>query len=164
MEENKENIKTSEEARRYELGYLITPLLPAEKVSSELTEKVILPLEKLGCMIINQQTPTMMNLAYILYKTIEHKRDKYKQAYFGNIIFSVKPENISKVKDIIDKSGLFLRYLLIIAPTVSTKTGSRSMIKSIRPIKKDSGKDKEVPVVVKEEEIDKEIEGLLTDI
>ena len=162
MEENKENIKISGDGRKYELGYLLTPLISAEETSSKLTEAVILPLEKLGSMISSQQAPKMIDLAYTIYKTIEHKRDKYNQAYFGNIVFSTKPENLDKIKDILDKSGLFLRYLLIIAPTVS-KAKSRPSVKSVRPVKKDLS-DKEVPTVVKEEEIDKEIEGLLTDI
>lgn len=164
MEENKENIKISGDGRKYELGYLLTPLVPAEDTSSKLTEAVILPLEKLGSIIVSQQAPKMIDLAYTIYKTIEHKRDKYNKAYFGSIVFSTKPENLDKIKDMLDKSGLFLRYLLINAPVVS-KAKPRSSIKSVRPVKKDlSNKDKEVPAVVKKEEIDKEIEGLLTDI
>jgi ribosomal protein S6 len=145
--------------KTYELGYLMTPLLPEEKVI-ELIEAKIKPLiAKLGGQLKGEDAPKMIPLAYQIRKVVEHKGSVFNEAFFGALRFTFEGEAVNSFKDELKKMNEVIRSLVIILPPDYNKKPERR----IPPVAKDN---KEAPiaettVITNDAAIDKEIEGLL---
>ena len=109
----------------YELGYLILPSIPEDKVSLvlDLIKKVI---TKEGGRELDAEAPFKQDLAYSMSKTIGASRYVLFDAYLGWIKFEVEPEKISLIKDGVEKIGEVLRFLLIKAPRETTFTFAKA--------------------------------------
>ncbi len=151
-----------EQLNVYEVGYLLSPLVAEEKVVDEVNN-IRLVLEASGGLIVSEENPKMIGLAYTVSKSISSKKSSFDNAYFGAIKFSLLPNKISEVKVSLDKNDLILRFLIIKTvkdtPRVSFAPASMGVVKT-DPIKVAKVETKEKETMT-EQEIDKEIEGLL---
>lgn len=161
----------------YEVGFHIVPLVRAsadgreeDKVAAEV-DSIKSIIEKNGGVLITDEFPKLINLAYTMVKDIDGKRMKFDTAYFGWLKFEMKTDSITAVKGWMDNNKNVLRFLIIKTVKESTlapktiifgkddslrKAGSKSAFK-----KKDNTEKKKI--FVSEEELDKTIEELITE-
>jgi len=157
------------ETRKYELGFLLSPYVPADSILETAEAEVFSHIAKMGGEVTKTINPVMRPLAYQIKKRIGHKQTAYKDAYFGSVFFSLPADQAPGLIEVLQKSELIIRHLLIIAPdyTAGKKGASRPTVATASPTPTDSKTpvtdEKKVeaePVDTKE--IDKEIEDLLT--
>jgi small subunit ribosomal protein S6 len=136
------------EQKIYELGYLLSPLLPEEKLDEEISllRKAI---EDQKGFIMAEARPKMQKLAYLV--------KKLENAYWGWIKFSVSPESIGVIKNSLEKlKDKVIRFLI-------TETAKETLAPA--PVKRLIRKKKEIVSEIKKdanlEEIDKKLEELL---
>jgi len=150
------------EAKTYEIGYLLTPFLPLEKVEETVEALYKSWIEDLGSLMIVKTSPRMRSLAYPVSKFISNKKSTFKEAYFGAVKFQASPEKIRTIKELAEKDNNIIRFLIVSVPKNAERVIAPrgAMGKRVRP-----ATAKEDGVVKGEEmtseEIDKEIEGLL---
>ena len=72
----------------YEIGYLLVPSIPEEKIAEE-AASVRGQVEKEGGLLIMEDIPKMRPLAYSISKIIDSKRERFNQAYFGWVKFEI---------------------------------------------------------------------------
>lgn len=130
------------EQRMYEIGYLLSPLIPEEKLDEEISILRKIIEDKQG-FIMSEARPKMQKLAYPI--------KKLETAYFGWIKFTAAPSSLPEIK-----SPQFIRFLIteIIKETL-TPPPAKKIIKKKKTII--SG----IKEGVKFEEIDKKLEELL---
>ena len=99
----------------YEIGYLILPSIPEDKLSlvTNVIRKVI---TKEGGVEIDAEEPLKESLAYSMSKTIGASRYVLSDAYLGWIKFEVDRAKALVIKAGIEKIEEVLRLLLIKAP------------------------------------------------
>jgi len=126
------------EQKMYEIGYLLSPLIPEEKLDEEIFVLRKSIEDKQG-LIISEGRPKMQRLAYPI--------NKLETAYFGWIKFMAEPSSLPEIKN-----PQIIRFLIT------------EIIKS-SPAKKIIKKKKAIIPGIKEgvkfEEIDKKLEELL---
>ncbi|MEX0918823.1 MAG: 30S ribosomal protein S6 [Candidatus Paceibacterota bacterium] len=154
----------SEENKKYELGYLLSPMVPAEDLEEVLAEEITKPIAKIGGEITANSQPQLRDLAYAISKKIGNSRTTFRHAYFGYIQFIAEPAAVTKLNEVWIKNEKLVRVLLIIAPklTGKKKVSSRPPVAN-RP----SPNHPPAPVeskLVDEKAIDRQIEGLLTEV
>ncbi len=96
----------------YELSYLIEPSF-TEKEAADYHESIKKSIEKEGGVLGSEQPPTQKNLAYAI--------DRKDKAYLSSVDFEAEKENISKIKEKMEKEDNVLRYLLITKQTLKEK-------------------------------------------
>jgi ribosomal protein S6 len=134
--------------RVYELGYLLVPTLAEEKVR-DAAQKIKNTLSQFGATIISEDSPVLIDLAYTMAKTIENKKEKFDEAYFGWIKFEVLPEGLASVKNWCDNEVDLIRFIII-------KTVRENTVSSKKSLAKDSAKKRQ-PVLTEEVEAPKEV-------
>ena len=145
------------EQKIYEIGYLLTPLVPEEKIDEEVAQ-LRGEIEKNHGLILTEGRPKSQRLAYPI-KALNSPTKGFGTAYFGWIKFLVDAEALLKIKDGVDKNQNLLRFLLIhhkakeVAAKKPAKKRARTrIIKSAEP---------KVETEIKVEEIDKKLEELI---
>lgn len=161
--------KSKTEIKKYELGYLLSPLIPADDLEAVVQDQIVALVIGLGGEVTASPVPVMKNLAYPVKKDSGNKRANFKDAYFGYIHFTLNPSNITKFNESLTKVDAILRVLLIIAiKTVGKKpaitTSAKEESKVSQPSEKNTPAKPEVREGAKQEEIDREIEGLLSPV
>lgn len=141
------------ERKMYEIGYLLSPLIPEEKLDEEISVLRKLIEDRQG-FIMNEGRARIQSLAYPV--------KGFDSAYFGWIKFAASPEVLPEIKISFDNpptgEDKIIRFLIIktvkgaAAPRLMKKQVVRKKISPERP-KEKSG--------IKPEEIDKKIEELL---
>lgn len=147
MENNDKNL--------YEIGYLLIPIIPAEKISDEVNVLKSY-IESNGGVVMAEEQPKMRDLSYeILHRVAGGKNSRYDTAHFGWVKFDLSPLMVKNVEAEIKKNPSFLRYLVI---NLSRDMGSPEKIDTKKtPIIKKPKK------IADEVEIDKEIDNLLVE-
>lgn len=156
------NIKL-EDQKTYELGYLLSPLIPeetSEEASQAMIQKIIVGQ---GVEVISQQNPKIKDLAYPLSKTVGGQKNKFKQAYLGVVKFKTEPSKVILIKNLLDKEENVIRFLLIIAPKKSEKTPAPRRGFGAKTVSTEKDNADSVKPEMSAEEIDKEIDDLITD-
>lgn len=113
-----------QENQVYEIGYLILPSIPEDKLSDSVNsiEEVI---KKYGGEKFDSEVPFRHDLAYPIAKTVGASKYVVNDAYIGWIKFDLPAEALAKegaehpvqlMKAELDKIDELLRYLLIKAP------------------------------------------------
>ena len=149
--------------RVYELGYLLVPSLSEEDTPvtfGNLKELI----SSLGGMVISDEIPKMLNLAYPMVKVIDNLRNKFKTAYFGWIKFTMDSEKILELKKRLDLDSNFLRFLILKTVKENTINAKRFVRGDMtyRKIRTEKTKNNnEIVVPINKEEIDKEIEAMI---
>lgn len=147
---------TSEEGlpRIYEAGYLITPTIPEEAVGGEVVKLREL-IGKFGGSVVTEEDPKLRELAYEMEKVISHKKEIFRNAYFGWIKFEMDADDVTAFQKALDGNASIIRYLLI--STVREHT-----IASKRPMSRGpEGRRTKDGTKLSDEEIEKTIQELV---
>jgi len=84
--------------RVYELGYHIIPAISEEEAPKE-AAAIKGFIKENGGVVISEEAPKHMELAYAMYRTESGKKEKFEAAHFGGIKFEMDPTNVAKVKE-----------------------------------------------------------------
>jgi ribosomal protein S6 len=147
----------------YEVGFHLLPTIDESDVPNQ-SSNIKSIIEENGGVILSEEMPKMMILAYDISKAVNSKKQKFNKAYFGWVKFEVAPGKVTDIKNKIENNQNVLRFLII-------KTVRESTIHTpkIPMFKKDpgasSGQERgeehaEKPKV-SEAEIDKSIDELV---
>jgi|SRR3989344_3389135 len=122
-------MKNSENDREglsiYEIGYLILPSIPEDKLSG-VVDSIRQAVAAEGGAEIDAEAPFREPLAYPMSKTIGVSHYVLTDAYLGWIKFEIERSKIATVKSGIEKIGEVLRFLLIKAPRETTFTFAKA--------------------------------------
>lgn len=180
MSESTENFEGQEnEAKVYELGYLLVPFIASEELSANVSKVFKDLISSLGGEVTTELEPELIPLAYTVGKLMGGKRSRFNDAYFGALKFKLEPGQISALKEGIDKSDLVLRYLLLSLPKGSEKEPLKKRLVIKREERAIGREETEFLLEKKEEEVkepkeeskeqmtteemDQEIDNLLTE-
>lgn len=142
------------EPKIYEIGYLLSPFIPEEKIDNEIADLRKLIEERQG-LIVNEQRAKLQKLAYTIKKP--HK-GKFDSVYFGWIKFMTRSSVIPEIKSAFDKKENIVRFLVTkILKEEPLKRAVKKIVKKkiVTPL---SEKPK---TEVQLEEIDKKLEELI---
>lgn len=99
----------------YELGFLILPSIPEDRLSGVVdVMKAIITQE--GGAVIGGEDPFKQDLAYTMSKTVGASRYVINDAYIGWFKFELEPEKAPLVKAALEQVDEVLRFLLIKTP------------------------------------------------
>jgi len=98
--------------RIYEVGYLVLPTLPEDKVAAAVTS-LKAALEKSNAIVISDENPRVTRLAYSIEKVIDNKKNKFDTAYFGWVKFELNPEKLAELEKSLKLAKELLRFLII---------------------------------------------------
>lgn len=115
------------EPRVYEVGYLLMPTVNEGDLTEERDALVAIITKHKG-IVISEEQPQLIDLAYDMTKMINNKKHIYSQAYFGWIKFDVTPDVIDELTDEVEAIETIIRSLVI-------KTERDNTIVSERPYK-----------------------------
>ena len=162
MEKEEKEEHDEREAGIYELGYLLLPTIPEEKIGEEVA-KVKDAVGENG-LVISGADAEMITLAYPMVKVLGGKNNTFASGYFGSLIFQTGSDTVGAVKTALTKNDRVLRFLII-------KRTKESLLPSVR---KSSSTREKTPAGARahneqtpgerkalEEEIDKTIEELV---
>lgn len=109
----------------YELGYLILPSIPEDKLSDvvDSIRKVIIKEKGIE---IEAEAPFKYPLAYSMSKTIGASRYVLSDAYLGWIKFEVEPAEVQSIRAGLEKIEEILRFLLAKAPRETSFTFAKA--------------------------------------
>jgi ribosomal protein S6 len=158
----------TKEVKTYEVGYLVSPLVPADQIEEFASKLLGAMMEVSGGVVVSQFTPKMRALAYPITQAVNNKNTTYKDAYLGAVKFQAEPVMIEKLEAVIAKNLQIIRHLLVSIPKgadrINVKKGLGRRVKTTR----EETKGEEAPKgpAMSSADIDKEIEGLIanTDI
>ena len=144
----------------YEVGYHLLPTIDESEVPTQ-SLKIKSIIEENGGIILSEEMPKIMALAYEISKAVSSKKQKFNKAYFGWVKFDLDPSKIANIKSKIESNQNVLRFLIV--KTVKENTMHTPKIPMFR--KENSKEEKneehtEAPKV-SEEEIDKSIDELV---
>lgn len=144
----------------YEVGFHLVPTLS----ESEVTSAVEAIRALVGKVIIKEEVPRKLTLAYIIERSKAGRREKFAEAYFGFIKFEAEKEQIPAIAEALRADQNVLRHLLIETVREDVTTSRRAVFASDRlegeTIKKPQAAE-EKPAEVSEEELDKSIDALV---
>ncbi len=109
----------------YEIGYLILPSIPEDKLST-VTDKIRKVIADGEGTEIDAEDPFKEDLAYSMSKTIGASRYVLNDAYLGWIKFEAERSSVPDIKLGLDKIEEVLRFLLIKAPRETTFTFTKA--------------------------------------
>jgi ribosomal protein S6 len=152
-EENMKNESSS--SRVYEVGYLMLPSIPEQKISEEV-ENIKSTIAKNGGSLIVEGAPELRTLAYEIEKHIGSRNERFDSAYFGWVKFEMGSEEVLVLEKFLDANPSIIRFLLI-------KTLRNAHIPpKPREMKPEVETDEEVLAPISsQEDIDKSIEELV---
>lgn len=102
----------SDNLRVYEVGYLLLPSIPEEKVPDEVSHITKFITDAKGT-IIKSGEPMIQPLAYEMEKLVGTRNERFNDAYFGFVVFEGSPELAITLKTELDATQGVLRFLLI---------------------------------------------------
>ena len=166
MQENTNYVLSDKEyadSKVYELGYLLVPTITEEDLPvfyGNIKEIV----SSFGGSFIADEMPKTISLAYTMQKTVSNVRNKFNTAYFGWVKFTMSTEKILELKKHLDLDPNFIRFLILKTVkenTIATKRFVRGEAYRKTPTVR-KHKEDEVSVPINKEEIDKEIDALIS--
>lgn len=138
----------------YELALNIIPTV-GDDGAIKTFEKVKGIIEKVKIENITVSEPALLPLKYTMSKTVDSKKQKYNQAYFGWIKFDADPSELESLKEKLDHNNELLRYMIVKSEketTISAQEVSETLSGKKEEKKVAEDVKEEIPVV--EEEID----------
>jgi len=143
--------------RVYELGFLLDPAIPEDKLDGEFSsvKKVV---ESNGGSFISEEWPKIKKLEYTIFKASHDGKKRYDTAYFSWIKFETTPLLVDKIYEEIKKNEKIIRFIIIKTVKKDTlavirKPVIRKKRKVIEKKEQDSG--------ISKEELDKTIDELV---
>ncbi|MDO8575535.1 MAG: 30S ribosomal protein S6 [bacterium] len=152
--------------RIYEIGYIIVPTVPEEKVTGEVSSITSLITDHKG-EVIGSESAEKKALAYEMIKKIGTTNHRFKEGYFGWVKFEMPQDEIAKVKVSLDANKNVLRFLLINTIRENTYLGenAKSLVRELEGVvlgTEDGVKVAEVIVApASPEAIDKSIDDMV---
>lgn len=134
------------ETKMYELTYLVTPLVPEDKLSDE-NNAIRALIEKKQGIIMYEEGLKSLSLSYPI--------KKFDRAYLGLFKFVMPSEEADGLKDVLEKQEKIIRAAINQTRASSQKDETRP--RKIRTLKV----KKEEKQEIKTEEIDKKLEEML---
>lgn len=159
VEENE--IKTESGERVYELGYLLVPTIAEEDVPASYSNLKDV-ISSFGGMVISDEMPRMIPLAYSMVKVVSNVRNKFNTGYFGWIKFTMEAEKVLELKKKLDLDPTIIRFLILKTVkenTIASKRFVRADVMHKKPTTKKEDEGEALPI--NKEEIDKEIDALV---
>ncbi|MEZ4102963.1 MAG: 30S ribosomal protein S6 [Candidatus Paceibacterota bacterium] len=144
----------------YEIGYNLIPTISEEEVAKEVG-KIKEQINSLGGLVISDEYPNQIKLAYEMTKEIDNKNVRFNSAYFGWIKFEMSPESVSEVKKMADNGDNFLRYIIIKTVRENTIYTPRIAKPSRRVSSDDLAGAQEDSLPMDKEAVDKKIDELI---
>lgn len=123
----------SEEARLYELGYLLVPTTPEGDVA-QAVDVLKAAITKAGGEISNEGAPEFIDLAYTMEKDVASKKYKYSQGYFGWIKFTLAPESVESLTKALDGNTAVIRYILVKTSVENTVVFKKPKVEAKREV------------------------------
>ena len=167
-----ENIKEkADDIEVYELSYLFLPSLSQEQVQSKVASiKGVLTLA--GGLIISDEDPVLIDLAYQMIKVVGTNRHKVDTGYFGWVKFEIAKEGMEVIKKSLDANDEIIRYLIIKRVRENTLLNGKMMFRKEEKAKKVLNVDEvigeetenvvpEIEKEIVEDDIDKSIDDLV---
>lgn len=109
----------------YELGYLLLPSIPEDKLPEavETLKKII---AKEGGKELDSEDPYLRELAYSMSKTVGASKYVVNEAYIGWVKFEAEPGLVEAISTNVKDMSEVLRHLLIKAPRETTFTFAKA--------------------------------------
>jgi ribosomal protein S6 len=158
----------------YELGYHLVPSLGEDALALRVTE-LTTAITDLGGAVLSSGDPESLVLAYTVSKMRAGKWDNYDTSFFGWVRFTAPAEEIASLKDTLDHNEVVMRYFIMKLPKeallVPTPTLRRTVAATapqdeegvlVEPKVLEKREDEEVKADVSEEELDKQLEQLIS--
>ncbi len=153
--------KQEKDSRVYELAYLFVPLLTEETVAASFGNLKAL-LEKHGATFIGEEMPKMMDLAYQMSRIIENKKTWFDNGYFGWIKFEIDPSELAAIEEVLKRDEQIIRYMTL--KTVRENTmASKKPLREYRKRTAEKSESGEPAPEMNKEEVDKQIDALVTE-
>lgn len=139
----------------YEIGYLILPSIPEDRLS-DVVDSIRGVFAKEGGTEIDAEAPFKHPLAYSMSKTVGASRYVVSDAYLGWIKFDLpagalekarEEHPIERIKTNLEKIGEILRFLLIKAPRETSFTFTKAMAAAKDEEKSEAASPAALPVV-----------------
>jgi ribosomal protein S6 len=143
----------------YEVGYIMVPTIAEENLSGEVTAFKDMFLEN-GAVFISDEYPKLIELAYVMSRSINNKSQKFSYGYFGWVKFECNTDQARIIKSILDKNEKLVRFLMIKTVRENTMSVKRTYSRQDGNKRRYTPKVEEVEKI-NEETIDKEIEALV---
>ena len=118
--------ESTSESKVYEIGYLLVPSIPSEKVGEQVSAFNAI-LEKNSAAILADEAPALISLAYEMDKSTgggSHQR--FNEGYFGWVKFSCPSTAIEEIRKAFDQNPNVLRTLAISTIKEKTYLGKRA--------------------------------------
>lgn len=170
-EELEQNSTQESEAKLqiYEVGFHIIPHVSTEELMAKFADVKALIVKNQG-VIISEDSPKNKNLAYTLFRVIGGVKQKFDNAFFGWVKFECPSASLKVIKSELDKNESIIRFLIIKTVRENTIASLNKVVlreKAPTDEEKREIKDKKVGTIspkikISEEEIDKEIEEMIT--
>jgi ribosomal protein S6 len=161
IEEDIQDVDENSSTNIYEIGYILVPTIAEENLSVEVT-KIKDFLEKQKASFISEEFPKMIELTYEMQRSIENKKQKFTNGYFGWVKFEVEKSQTKIIKETLDKNENIVRYIFIKTVRESTLSTRRSYNKG-EGSKRTYVEKVEENLPFNEEVLDKEIEALVAE-
>lgn len=142
----------------YELGYHLIPTLAEEEVP-QYVNKIKDALDSYGAVIISEEMPKRMELAYTMNPSVKNKKQKFAKAYFGWIKFEVDTESANAFKKLIEDMDEVFRSLLIITVRENTMAPKKLFSAPKKRTTHHASSDEKIDVAVVDKEIDALVDG-----
>ena len=154
-------IKEEANSRVYELGYLLVPTIAELDVPTTYGNLKEL-IASMGGVVISDEMPKMMPLAYSMVKVVANVRSKFNTAYFGWVKFTMDTSAVLDLKKKLDLDPNVIRFLILKTVkenTIAAKRFVRGDTHRRSPVRKSDSDEPAVPI--NKEEIDKEIDAMI---
>lgn len=159
-----ENTKNENENLVYEIGYHLLPTIDESDIPAQ-SSNIKSMIEENRGVIISEDMPKMLVLAYSISKDVNSKKQEFDKAYFGWIKFEIEPSKVADIKNKIENTQNILRFLITRTVRENTMhTPKIPMFKKDPPTNLGQEKGEGEPEKPKatEAEIDKSIDELVT--
>ena len=158
------------DGRIYEIGYLLSPMIPVESLAEKVTQNLKEPINSLDGQIVSEGEPRHFALAYPIKKNIEHRRLTFREAFFGSLRFEGDAKTVVELARKLFVVPDIIRYLLIEVPKATLLDEERAKVRVNRPPRLSTttaskvGEGSPSPSLSTTEviEMDKQIDQLLT--
>ncbi len=145
------------EQKSYEVGFLLSPLLPEEQATAVVERVIRAGITAADGTILAEESPKMVPLAYRIKKVVENKSSNFGEAYFGSVRFKLAPEALVMFKTAVEKAPEVIRSLIITLPAEAVNPPPKRARRTPAPAEAPVA-PVEAPALV----IDREIDQLLS--
>lgn len=148
----------------YELGYHLVSTLSEGDVPTE-TTKIRGLLEGAGAVVLTEELPKKLDLAYTISKRIGNAKERFDTSFFGFMTFEATGDVADAVRKAVDASDTILRSLIVKTVPESEKRAQPPRRTPRPEAKRTEGEatstDAPAEEKMSKEEMDQEIEKLV---